>query len=1147
MWTERDIREQTDEQTFYRGKLLESTNGVLEFSSFETEGVYGDKELNLRATIHGTNKNNYKVEVTLYYDEYGEPQDIDYYCPCEDFLTSDGICKHCVATILYYMHTDGQSKTVISPFSMTLPLASEYDDRDTFYGNTSSVFSENSTVSQESILEHPARTDNSMQQILRQFGNQENWMITDGALIGRIHLEPTLDISGKTPSVSLRIGDKKMYVVKSIPELVQHVQQTEMHKYGKNLAFVHQLDAFDDNSRSLMSFFIRQYQDYNYWYSTDIRNFTLKNELLDAFIEIVADSGIMLEPSTKNQGLWYLTDEEYKKTLTLTAVEGGLELKLEQIPSVSSLDWNYIFKDQKIYHSSRHTHQAINLFEDRMTGWCGGKSFIAESDLPLFAREMLPELEKKYHIVKEHFYPENYLPEDVSFRLYLDLPQRDIITCDLVADYGNNREYHVFQTDSKKQHRNIRQEAKAAALLSGYCNAKDDATGLPAIVEDNDKLYDFLTRGLAECEKIADVYISDRLKKIQVIQPPKVSLGVSLNGNLLDFNIEAEGMSLEQLAFLLSKYNRKRNYYRLKSGQFVAMEESSLDTLAQLSQGLMLTEEQLASGHISLPKFRALYLDAQLRDNESLPVNKSREFRELIRNMKTVEDSDFEVPDTFRKILREYQKKGYLWLATLCSNGFGGILADDMGLGKTLQVICYLLSEYQEREIQENSKKEPVEKEQGIENEGRQREKKSSDDRLRRNALIVAPASLVYNWNSELERFAPELTGKMIVGTAVQRHTLLEEAGENDILITSYDLLRRDSDFYKKYRFRCQIIDEAQYIKNHSTQAAKAVKKIQADTRFALTGTPVENRLSELWSIFDYLMPGFLYSYSRFREELEVQIVQHESEEASERLRKMIRPFVLRRLKKDVLRDLPEKLEENMYTRLEGEQQKLYDAHVKRMKLLLDKQSEEEFNTSKIVILSELTKLRQICCDPALLFEEYKGESAKLEMCVDLIRNAVENGHKILVFSQFTTMLSRLADRLENEETAYYMLTGSTGKEKRAKLVEEFNKEDNPTAVFLISLKAGGTGLNLTAADIVIHYDPWWNLAVQNQATDRAHRIGQKNVVNVYKLIAKDTIEENIVKLQEKKHALADQILSGEDMGSGSFSREEILELLGGK
>ncbi|WP_462416815.1 SNF2 helicase associated domain-containing protein [Eubacterium ramulus] len=1114
MWTERDIREQTDEQTFYRGKLLESTNGVLEFSSFETEGVYGDKELNLRATIHGTNKNNYKVEVTLYYDEYGEPQDIDYYCPCEDFLTSDGICKHCVATILYYMHTDGQSKTVTSPFSMPLPFASEYDDRDTFYGNTSSVFSENSTVSQESIWEHPARTDNSMQQILRQFGNQENWMITDGALIGRIHLEPTLDISGKTPSVSLRIGDKKMYVVKSIPELVQHVQQTEMHKYGKNLAFVHQLDAFDDNSRSLMSFFIRHYQDYNYWYSTDIRNFTLKNELLDAFIEIVADSGTMLEPSTKNQGLWYLTDEEYKKTLTLTAVEGGLELKLEQIPSVSSLDWNYIFKDQKIYHSSRHTHQAINLFEDRMTGWCGGKSFIAESDLPLFAREMLPELEKKYYIVKEHFYPENYLPEDVSFRLYLDLPQRDIITCDLVADYENNREYHVFQTDSKKQHRNIRQEAKVAALLSGYCNAKDDATGLPAIVEDNDKLYDFLTRGLAECEKIADVYISDRLKKIQVIQPPKVSLGVSLNGNLLDFNMEAEGMSLEQLAFLLSKYNRKRNYYRLKSGQFVAMEESSLDTLAQLSQGLMLTEEQLASGHISLPKFRALYLDAQLRDNESLPVNKSREFRELIRNMKTVEDSDFEVPDAFRKILREYQKKGYLWLATLCSNGFGGILADDMGLGKTLQVIVFLYDHYIV---------------QGENN---------------RNTLIVCPASLVYNWAQECQHFAPELPVCTVAGTAAERRELLDSLPDHpgQILITSYDLLRRDIEQYQNLTFDYQIIDEAQFIKNATTKAAQAVKQINSRFRLALTGTPVENRLGELWSIFDYLMPGYLFSYSRFREELELPIIQQQDEDALHRIQKMIAPFILRRLKKDVLKDLPEKLEKNMYAKMTGEQQDLYQAHIQRLQILLSKQSPEEFDRSRIQILSELTKLRQLCCDPALLYEKYTSGSAKLDLCLDLIRNAMESGHKMLVFSQFTTMLDRIAERLQKEHIPYFMLTGATTKQERIRLVTEFNQDETP--VFLISLKAGGTGLNLTAADIVIHFDPWWNTAVQNQATDRVHRIGQTNRVLVYKLIAQNSIEENIVKLQEQKAELAEQILGCDNLGSPSFSREELLELL---
>ena len=745
---------------------------------------------------------------------------------------------------------------------------------------------------------------------------------------------------------------------------------------------------------------------------------------------------------------------------------------------------------------------------------------------------------------KENFDEQQYGVAIPEFSIYLDAPQTDMITCRPQVQY-DKKVYSLYETRDVAL-RDLGKEAAVREVIQRYGEAYDERQKA-MVITDEDKIYDLLTEGIPVFQQLGEVYISDTLKGMQVHPSPKVAVGVSIESGLMQLKMTAGEMSKEELIDILSRYNKRKKYYRLKDGSFVQKEDSGLDILADLKETLQLTDQQLMQESVPVDTYRALYIDQQLRDNPVISSVRDKNFRSLIRNMKTVEDNDFEIPPELEPILRGYQKTGFLWLKTLSANGFGGILADDMGLGKTLQVICYLLSEYQEREIQEKSKKEPVEKEQDIENEGRQREKKSSDDRLRRNALIVAPASLVYNWNSELERFAPRLAVRMIVGMAAQRRTLLEAADEGEILITSYDLLRRDIDFYKKYRFRCQIIDEAQYIKNHSTQAAKAVKKIQADTRFALTGTPVENRLSELWSIFDYLMPGFLYSYSRFREELEVQIVQHESEEAGERLRKMIRPFVLRRLKKDVLRDLPEKLEENMYTRLEGEQQKLYDAHVKRMKLLLDKQSEEEFNTSKIVILSELTKLRQICCDPALLFEEYKGESAKLEMCVDLIRNAVENGHKILVFSQFTTMLSRLADRLENEEAAYYMLTGSTGKEKRAKLVEEFNKEDNPTAVFLISLKAGGTGLNLTAADIVIHYDPWWNLAVQNQATDRAHRIGQKNVVNVYKLIAKDTIEENIVKLQEKKHALADQILSGEDMGSGSFSREEILELLGGK
>lgn len=377
----------------------------------------------------------------------------------------------------------------------------------------------------------------------------------------------------------------------------------------------------------------------------------------------------------------------------------------------------------------------------------------------------------------------------------------------------------------------------------------------------------------------------------------------------------------------------------------------------------------------------------------------------------------------------------------------------------------------------------------------------------------------------------------------MERKAAIREMENGQVIITSYDVLKRDIEDYEKHVFAIQVIDEAQYIKNPATQAAKAVKKINAGFKLALTGTPIENRLSELWSIFDYLMPGFLYAYSHFRQEMELPIIAGQDENKMERLQRMIRPFVLRRLKNDVLKDLPEKLEENVYSKMEGEQLSLYDAHVQRMKLMLNKQNDQEFKQVRFEVLAELTRLREICCDPSLVFENYKGESAKSETCMELITNAVNAGHKILLFSQFTTMLERLQAQLAQAGISYYTLTGSVSKEKRMQLVEAFNQDD--TNVFCISLKAGGTGLNLTAADIVIHYDPWWNIAVQNQATDRAHRIGQDKVVTVYKLVTQGTIEEKIVEMQERKKALADEVLEGTGMDTGRFSREELLELLG--
>ena len=416
-----------------------------------------------------------------------------------------------------------------------------------------------------------------------------------------------------------------------------------------------------------------------------------------------------------------------------------------------------------------------------------------------------------------------------------------------------------------------------------------------------------------------------------------------------------------------------------------------------------------------------------------------------------------------------------------------------------------------------------------------------------------------YKWLRTLEawKFGGILADDMGLGKTLQVIAVLLAAKEEkqsgtslvvaparnaDVLVTSYDLLKRDIDQYDQKEFLYEIIDEAQYIKNHTTAAAKAVKVVNSRIRYALTGTPIENRLSELWSIFDYLMPGFLYGYDTFKKEMETPIVKNGDEAAMARLQKMVSPFILRRLKEDVLKDLPEKLEEIRYVKFEDTQQKLYDAQVLHMKEKLASQDEGEFNKNKLWILAELTKLRQICCSPSLCFENYRGESAKADACMQLLQSAIDGGHRMLLFSQFTLMLAILQDKLEKEGIEYFIITGETSKPKRQELVKKFNAGKTP--VFLISLKAGGVGLNLTGADVVIHYDPWWNLAVQNQATDRAHRIGQTKKVTAYKLIARNTIEEKIQKLQETKRDLAEQIIGGEMGQLGSMSREDLLELL---
>lgn len=733
-----------------------------------------------------------------------------------------------------------------------------------------------------------------------------------------------------------------------------------------------------------------------------------------------------------------------------------------------------------------------------------------------FYNRILPQLQDVVDITETE--PEifrSYLPPEVHFVFYLDAKEQNV-TCRVYACYGN-QEYPAL--DIIKQRRYLT-EVEAFRDQSAEEEILLHASQLfPNIDWEKEELncggneglvYEVAKHGAARLMELGEVRCTRAFLKFHAVRSVKVSVGVSVSAGLLELDVATEDVPRDELLDILSSYREKKKYYRLKDGSFVNLEDQSLEVLTELMETSHIKPKEFVKGKMHLPMYRTLYLDKMLEENESVYSTRDSHFRNVVKGFKTVKDADFEEPGSLSKIMRKYQKNGYKWLRTLENWQFGGILADDMGLGKTLQVIAVLLAAKQE-------KKEGV-------------------------SLVVAPASLLFNWGEEFDRFAPQLTVSLITGAQDERRKKIEDYQQADVLVTSYDLLKRDIVHYEGKQFLYEIIDEAQYIKNHTTAAAKSVKIINSRYRYALTGTPIENRLSELWSIFDYLMPGFLYSYDVFKRELENPIVKNGDETAAKRLQRMAGPFILRRLKEDVLQDLPQKLEECRYVRFEETQQKLYDAQVLHMREEIASQDAEEFNKNKMRILAELTRLRQICCDPSLCFENYQGKAAKLESCLQLVQSAIDGGHRMLLFSQFTSMLEIIQKKLDAEHISYYTITGSTPKKKRLELVKAFNEGD--VKVFLISLKAGGVGLNLIGADIVVHYDPWWNQAVQNQATDRAHRIGQTKKVTVYKLIAKNTIEEKIQKLQEAKKNLADQIISGNTGRLGALSREELMELL---
>ena len=764
---------------------------------------------------------------------------------------------------------------------------------------------------------------------------------------------------------------------------------------------------------------------------------------------------------------------------------------------------------------------------------CGSRKekrelLVGSRDIPLFYARVLEGMEALGILQNPEIDWEKYRPEALKARFEFDSDSPDELRLRPTLSYGDFTFSPLADEHVPREIcRDVPAEFYISRLITRYFSYWEDESGELVIRGDEDALYQVLSEGMPQFQEVGEVWLSESVRHLRVLPPPEVSMGVSLGGGWLDLKIETAGIDPAELLQVLSEYRQKKKYYRMKNGEFLQLSGGGLQALDSLTADLGLTKSEFQAGEAKIPAYRAFYLDSLSGDGRMKLFQRDEAYGMMVRDLKTAQSVSYAVPAVLEKTLREYQKIGYTWMRTLARYHFGGILADDMGLGKTLQVIALLTAFYQEKTEQKAAG-----------NEG-------SGSELPLPSLIVCPASLVYNWGQEFARFSPGIRVLLIAGTAKERQEQLEEqmrmeASEGaQVIITSYDLLKRDRAAYLGRTFEYEIIDEAQVIKNAKTQGAKAVKEISANARFALTGTPVENRLSELWSIFDFLMPGFLYSYRKFRERYELPIVKNQDPEALTALRRMTGPFVLRRLKKDVLRELPGKEERIVYSAASGRQQKLYTASALKLKEALAGGAWS--GNGKLEVLSQLMRLRQICCDPALCFEDYTGESAKLETCVSLIASASAAGHKILLFSQFASMLERIRERLLQEGISSHLLVGATPKEERSRMVQAFASDEVP--VFLISLKAGGTGLNLTAADIVIHYDPWWNVAAQNQATDRAYRIGQEKPVTVYKLILKDTIEENLLKLQNAKLALAAQVVSEGMVSLGDLSQNELMEL----
>ncbi|MFC0472986.1 DEAD/DEAH box helicase [Halalkalibacter kiskunsagensis] len=1003
------------------------------------------------------------------------PESIDYSCDCEAAATYPGACKHIVA-MLFAIKDAQEEKGSIIPFPSAKPKQLRSKMLEKF---------------QSTLVVTPKKAA----------AKKEPLQVEYELIASKTSFSPLID----KVEIRLKVGTKRLYVVKNIEEFLQAFISKETYTFTANFSYdpmhysIQQEDAvlFKQLHTHIE---IQASNNDHYYRSGPRRSYEIPAISLSSILELLKDKAVILtidgvlqtenakiKPLDKKQLLSFRLESKEKDAPVDLVSENANEFDF------ASKEYRILIHGNSIYQLSDKQARHLHIIGEQ-SAYSNTIDVIPNEQLEEFCSYVLPSLQSIGIVHLSEHLRNAIETKPLKARFYLDLID-STLTGKVSFEYGEHARNPYADSNQIYERIITRDIQKEELILAQFAQTDFHIADGQLTLTSWESIIPFLFEQLPILQKEIEVFTTSAVRNVMATptSTPSVQLDVNNETSWLDVTFSMDGIPDEEILDVLGALQSHAKYYKLSSGAYIQLNHSRFDTVKQVINTIASPKQSLQK-EMAIPLHKAFELD---RQNGQTRV--SKQLHQLLSDIQSPEFSDWTLPTDFRAELRDYQMSGYRWLRTLAQIGLGGILADDMGLGKTVQTIAFLQAE--------------------------------KEDRSSFQALIVAPASLIYNWEKELAKFAPHMQVVVVTGTKQGRKELVSNFREADVFITSYPLLQRDSDIYEPYLFSTVILDEAQAIKNEATKTTKAVRTLQSTSCFALSGTPIENHQDELYSIFHSILPGILGTKKQFKE-LSNEVVA-----------KKVRPFIMRRLKKDVLSELPDKIESVQYTDLSTDQKKMYVAQVKQLTSDVNEAiTSNQFQQKRIEILAGLTRLRQICCHPNLIQPEANYQSGKLERLLEYVEEGLQSGQRMVIFSQFTSMLRLIKRSFDENGWSYHSLDGQTPPKERVEMAERFNNGEK--ALFLISLKAGGTGLNLIGGDTVILYDTWWNPAIEEQAADRVYRYGQTKNVQVVKLIANGTIEEKILDLHEKKKALVDAIIQPGEETLQSLSAEDIKQLL---